>query len=462
MVSHELVIGLVVHSKSLFKMNFSTVLLVTSCSALVGISLWAALWYRNRRLAWSLQQLILMTFVIGLACRLTFVLFTPTFYAPDEEPHFNYIKYLHEHHAFPVQTSKTGGPTKDWEYYQPPLYYLASVPVYQLIAHLVDSQRHFFFTRAIRLLSILYWAINVLLAWQILKNLKLNDPFIRLFVVGMVCLLPTYTFLSASINNDNLVITMGGAILWLLSSKEVSDRKSLSIGILLGVALLTKLTAIVYIPAIAGIFAVQVIRKSWPLSTAVFRFLLIGVIAGIFFSPWALRNIKVYGEIYPEGVANVLAHWNSTYEAFIIIQGNIQDTFWSTSGIYNNILFLPQVGVFLTYLALIGLGCGFLSKTKPLRDYWQGEPGSFLGGTGLAIGVNLFLALRFGMLYDQGQGRFLFPLLIPIAIFLALGLQSLGLQKYSKELPLHTLGFFAVYLFAFVTYSLGLFVEIWL
>lgn len=443
-------------------MSFRTgVLVVTAFSVIVGISLWGVLWYRNRLSTWSLQQLALIIFGIGLACRLIFAVLTPTFYAPDEEPHFNYIKFLYEHHAFPVQTSKTEGPTKDWEYYQPPLYYLASLPIYQLTTHLIDSSHKFFLVRAIRSLSILCWTINVLLAWQILKNLGLTDPFICLFVVSMVCLLPTYTFLSASINNDNLVITIGGAVLWLLSS-EFSFRKGLIIGMLLGLALLTKLTAVVYIVAIAGIFAFQVVRKSWVLSTAILHVLLIVVIAGIIFSPWALRNVNVYGDVYPEEVVNVPAQWNSTYEAFIITQSKIQETFWSASGIHNNIRFLPQIGIFFTCLALVGLLYGLWVKTKPFYDYWLGEQGSFLPGTGLAIVVNLLLALRFGMLYDQGQGRFLFPLLIPIAIFLALGFKSLGIQKYSKNLHLHAPGFFMVYLFSFTVYSLGLFAKRWL
>lgn len=440
-------------------MSFGLIVLLTCASALGGVGLWAGLWSRNQRAAWPVEQLILVAIGIGLACRVAFVLFTPTFHAPDEEPHFNYIKFLYEHHAFPVQTGQTDGPGKDWEYYQPPLYYMAAVPIYQGVANLIDRGYHFFLTRAIRPLSILYWALNVFCAWQILKNLKLDEPFIRLFVISMVCLLPTYTFLSASINNDNLLITLGGAILWLLSTQGLSYRKSFSLGILLGLALLTKFTAIVYVPAIAGIFAVQVQRKSWPLQAAIAHFLVIGLSAGILFSPWLLRNIQVYGDIYPEKIANVPAQWDSTYQAFVVTQNKIQETFWSTAGKYNNIRFLPQAGVFLTYLAFAGLGYGFWSRAKPLgeRD-WD----SFLVGSGLAVGVNFLLALRFGMLYDQGQGRFLFPLLIPIAIFLALGLKGLGLPKYSRDMPLHVLGFFVVYLFCFTAYSLGFFVKIWL
>jgi hypothetical protein len=50
---------------------------------------------------------------IGLVCRLAFSILTPTFYAPDEQSHFNYVKYLAEKRSFPIQTSRTDSPTND-------------------------------------------------------------------------------------------------------------------------------------------------------------------------------------------------------------------------------------------------------------------------------------------------------------------------------------------------------------
>lgn len=47
----------------------------------------------------------------------------------DDPAHLNYVRYLAEHHAFPVQTHHSREPG-DFEYYQPPLYYLVCAPLY--------------------------------------------------------------------------------------------------------------------------------------------------------------------------------------------------------------------------------------------------------------------------------------------------------------------------------------------
>jgi hypothetical protein len=111
---------------------------------------------------------------------------------------------------------------------------------------------------------------------------------------------------------------------------------------------------------------------------------------------------------------------------------------------------------------LAGLLYGLFRRTSRLDSYFQGERGNFLIGAGLAVIANIILAMRFGMLYDQGQGRFLFPLLIPLALFLAFGLTSLRLPEYVKDSHIHTIGFFVLYVTAFTSYSLGYFASSWL
>ena len=51
----------------------------------------------------------------------------------DEPAHFNYVRHLVEHRTFPVQTRHVAEPgafeRADFEYYQPPLYYLLCAPL---------------------------------------------------------------------------------------------------------------------------------------------------------------------------------------------------------------------------------------------------------------------------------------------------------------------------------------------
>src|SRR5688572_7628702 len=159
----------------------------------------------------------------GFICRIAFLLFTPTFYAPDEQAHFKYVKYLAEHHSLPIQTSLTDSSTNDWEYYQPPIYYILLSPFYLLAERLF--QNDFLTVRVLRGFSIILWGITTLFSFKFLDSLNIHDRFLKIFVIAMVCLLPTYTFLSSVINNDNLLIAFGSAILY-LTVQPTSPRNS--------------------------------------------------------------------------------------------------------------------------------------------------------------------------------------------------------------------------------------------
>ncbi|MFQ5906678.1 MAG: glycosyltransferase family 39 protein [bacterium] len=433
-------------------MRHSELLIVAAVSILLF-----ALLRRNRSIQVPLHRLCLLVIILGAACRVTFCIFTPTFYAPDEEPHFNYIRYLYENRSFPVQTVRTGAPAKEWEYYQPPLYYLLSVPIYT-VSRRASSEGHHVPVRMIRLLSILMWGVNVILVLRILDNLRVRDVFTRTFVVSMVCLLPSYTSLSSTINNDNLLIAMGGAILYLMSRNR-SYPNSILLGILLGFSMLTKLTAIVYAFAIGGMLLFQWTRRSLQLTSATLHFILILLIAGTICSPWAWRNLSLYGGITAERVANVPEHWPSMFYALVFVQRYMKESFWSAAGIHNNIRFLPEAGVYLSYFAFIGLLYGLFSRSKPVRLFSSGDAGAFLMASAAATAANIALLFRFGILYGQAQGRFLFPMLMPISLFTAIGIGSLGVTKYSRNAHVYAVGFFVAYILSFTSYTFKIFAQ---
>src|SRR5437016_9623061 len=107
----------------------------------------------------STRSVFAAVIAVGILCRLAFAVLTPIFYAPDEHSHFNYVKYVSEHGSFPVQTTKMGDPANEWEYFQPPLYYVALVPIYRAAHSLFHSEAGTVF--ALRFVSILLWLLNV-------------------------------------------------------------------------------------------------------------------------------------------------------------------------------------------------------------------------------------------------------------------------------------------------------------
>jgi 4-amino-4-deoxy-L-arabinose transferase-like glycosyltransferase len=386
-------------------------------------------------------------------CRVVFSIVTPTFYAPDEQSHFKYVKYIAENGSFPVQTSRTDDPTNDWEYYQPPLYYLSAVPFYLLSQNL--SSQEAIAVRVIRFFSVLLWGITVLFTFKFIERMSADDYFIKLFVMCMVSLLPTYAFLSSTINNDNLLIVIGSIILYLGVQQKPSLRNSIFTGLLLGLALLTKLTAVVYIAFMMIMWLIRLITKTCNWS-AIHHFVLTMMLALIIWTPWAWRNWSVYGSVTAEEIANVVHYCESVFQAGWNVIYYVQRSFWAVSGIKNNVhFFYPIFGILIFCFATIGWFYGLATKKDKLTVFMGKNPYTLIV-LALTILVNLSLVFRFGMLYDQWQGRFLLPLLAPISLLLAIGLRVFPVFDL-KSSRVHLVGFFVTYVVSFTFYSLAMF-----
>jgi len=434
-------------------MSITWVALIIVLGGLVGGLLWLGLIAADRSAPISFRRLVVVMVAVGIACRIAFALFTPTFFAPDERAHLRYMAYLYEKRSLPVQTSQTDAPTNDWEYYQPPLYYLAATPIYALSQWLLHGDEDLT-VRAIRLFSVALWCVTVMMAFKVLEHLQVVDVFVETFAVGMVCLLPSFTFLSSVINNDNLLIALGNVILYLLI-KWKDARGSVWLGILVGLALWVKLTAVIYIVAAVTLFVARWITKSVSWSSAILQSVVTAAIASVLWSPWAARNLNLYGDLTAEKVANIPVQWPSWVGAVGTTLSYMLTSFWAASGKGNNVGCLP-FGAGLTALAIIGLVYGLFSKNKPVYHFLTGTYADLAIASLVTVIANILLVVRFGWLYGQGQGRFLFPVLIPISVFIAVGLRLLEADRLNRA-HVHAVGFLSAYALSFTGFSLGLF-----
>ena len=429
----------------------TSVIAVTGAALLLGAFLWFGLWLRHGKRPFTSRVLVAMLLGAGLLCRVAFVFFTPVFYAPDEESHFNYVKYLAERHALPVATTKMGDPANEWEYFQPPLYYLGLVPVYRLTEILVHDQG--VMLRVLRCGSVLLWLVNVWCAGVLLKRLKIEDGFARVFVFATVCLLPTYTFISSAVNNDNLLATLGGVTVCLMARREQTIRTSLALGWVLGMALLTKQSALVLLPAIV-LWRVLECRRRGSEWNATFQQLAVALgLAVLLYAPWALRNWRVYGTLTPENLSATELVWPSLLHGLASAGHNLVKTFWAVSGISNDVGYpFPLLGMGLMVLWFVGTQTGLQPAQRPDALSWKAN-GPLLTALFLTTFVSALLVLRFGYQFGMGQGRHLFFLLQPIALLFVAGLQSLPV----KHLKIHAAGFWITYATGFTACSLSRF-----
>lgn len=425
--------------------------LLTFVALGIGALLWWQLYRRHRYSGGKRPSLFPALLAVGVICRLAYTFLTPTFYAPDEQSHFNHIKFIATHGEFATQTTKLGDPANEWEHNQPPLYYLALAPLYRFAEMIGFNQ-----TGSVLLLrsfSFLLWLLNVWFGITLLNRLQISDKIVRTFFLGLLCLLPTYTFSSAAINNDNLLITLGGALLCLLSRRDYSMKSALLIGLTLGLALLTKQSAVVFIPVIGllGVVELWMKRISWNTGMT-FLALALGS-AFLIYLPWAIRNWQVYHTLTPEFAVVDAIKWPSFAYGCASAAHNLLKTFWAVSGIANDVGYpFPLLGM-LFLVAGLGAGQLGLQRKRPFDALHSAANRPLLTAMWIGVVISVLLVLRFGYLFGMGQGRHLFPVLFPIALLLGSWLRALSVKK----LEVHVAGCWIVYAVTFAAFSLARF-----
>ncbi|MGD8922356.1 MAG: glycosyltransferase family 39 protein, partial [Candidatus Zixiibacteriota bacterium] len=295
------------------------------------------------------------------------------------------------------------------------------------------------------------WLVTVWFAMRFLEVLGIRNKFLSIVVFCVVCLLPAYTFLSSAINNDNLLLALSAILLFSIARPHFTDNSGLVTGVLLGLAVLTKLTAVIVCFAYALILLVEAVRQPDRRRIVFRHFITAGSTATLLVMPWVIRNVIIYHSITAEYVANVPREWPSYLIALYHVLKGMLFTFWSVSGIHNNVRSLfPAVGCLLTIVAGLGLILTIRSGGR-IKEVIPGDRQRwFFIAMAIAFLINVVLVARFGFLYAQGQGRFLYPLLLPEALFLAIGLRFYRL----RNLDIHTAGLFLTYCIGFTFYSL--------
>jgi 4-amino-4-deoxy-L-arabinose transferase-like glycosyltransferase len=422
--------------------------LIVGSTVVTCVAIWLALFWRSRKAAPPFSALCKIVFVAGLSVRLAYVFFTPVFYAPDEEPHFKYIQHLAEKKYFPIQISKLGDPTNDWEYNQPPLYYLLATPVFAVANGVFRDQNATVIT--LRLFSVLLWLANVWFVMKVVERMQIESRFVRNFIVSMVCLLPTYTVISSAINNDNLLAALGSGMICGAATRERNTRTYALLGVLLGLGLLTKQSAVIFAPMIATLVVVEIVRKRIAWGKAAQQLAVTFGIAGLLYLPWATHNWQVYQTFMPENLVVTQIPWPSAIHGIASATHNLVKTFWSVAGLSNDVGYpFPLIGILLLIAPVIAFA--FDSKpTENLSTPTSQEQKPLLISMAVALGIAVCLVLRFGYQFGMGQGRHLFPLLLPIAWFLAVWLRRLPF----KQLEIHAAGFWITYAAGFAAFAL--------
>ncbi|MCI0711001.1 MAG: hypothetical protein L0154_12660 [Chloroflexi bacterium] len=425
------------------------------------------------------RQVLLVVF-IGLA--VLYMLVTPAWEASDELWHWGMVEYVAQAGELPVQQPGIETPYQQ-EGSQPPLYYLlvaALVSPLELheatpeinphaktgIGLATDNQNltlhdtHDFpwegavlATMLGRLFSILLASGTVWLSFAVAILVVPQQPNTALLAMAFTALNPMFIFISASVNNDNLVILLGTLLLAMILSLwryGWSWTRIGGIAVMLGLAGLTKLSGLTFAP-LAGLVILLVYRRE----KRPFNDLIIatgicaaGVIA--IAGWWYLRNVDLYSDITGLNTMVEIAGPRPDDFGLSELWQEREGFFYAHWGWFGGLTIAAPTPYFqvievLIVVCLIGLA-GYIYR-RSQESTSTLVPIVFLL---LQFAIIFFGVVRWSLQTPASQGRLLFPAIAAISALLAIGwsqaAQILPRAQLFQGIPAIYLGLAAVIL----------------
>ncbi len=370
---------------------------------------------------------------------------------PDEPGHLAYVFFLAREWHLPVQRAAPAASDVPGEGHQPPLAYLLVVPA---VAWLPATDRQIVLTanrqfvwaggdqpaafmrgsreywpwqgstlvwHLARAVSALCGAVTVVCTSLAARSLWPGRRSAPLLAAAMVALNPQFLFSCALVSNDPLLAALGAAILWrgLVLARAPTWPGFVMSGVLLGLALLTKQSALLLGPLL--------LWASWRAACGNWRRLIGYTLAWtcsamLVAGWWYLRNRQIYGDIFGATLFSAefagqpfawgdLAAWEGAL-------GQLFGSFWARFGWMS---VAPPTWALWVYAALVGISIlGWLiggNRQQVAGRDWA-APVLLLA---MALAWTLSFAATAGLV--AWQGRMLFPAIGAIGILLAGGMQ---------------------------------------
>ena len=409
--------------------------------------------------------------VILFFCLATAVnVINPIFEAPDELEHYQFVRYLIDERALPVQ--ELDGPES--QSHQPPLYYLLGAlltagvdqtvnpdvppanphwtsyrpglvhndnkirhlprPIDRFPYQGVALSMHF-----LRFMSTVLATVAVGFVWQIGQALLPKEEWgwSAVLLTAVVAFNPMFVYISGSLNNDSLIVLLVTLHIWLVA-RALQDgyrwQTCVWLGITWGLALLTKLPGL-FACALWGLGLLWVCadqERWWDWRLFRWRFLfgrcvLITVIFLLLTGWWFGRNIAVYGE--PLALERVIAVWGARQPDQYTVSHITADlrhswqNFWGRFS-YGQVV-LPDWFYLFFGLVTGGAALGIVWRLLGKRPLATGSR-SWRGGLWLALSVGwpIYVAALLYYIYRNptgGNGRYTYPVLIGFGALFAYG-----------------------------------------
>lgn len=401
------------------------------------------------------------------ALTLVYAWATPPFEASDELWHVGMVNHIAETGQLAVQLPGVETPYEQ-EGSQPPLYYtlgallvrgidrsdfelvrqpnphaVAGIPGYVGSKNLIlrDSphppiERTILAVYILRAFSILLGCVTVCAVYAAARALAPERAGLALLAAGLAAFNPMFIFITASVNNDNLVTALNSLAIWqmlvMLREGRFSTRRSMIIALLIALSSLSKLSGLVLVPtiALAGLWmAYRPLREGRSFD---WRGLL--TLGGMMAGAWALlagwwyaRNLMLYGELFGTRTMALVAGARAESFTLVTLLDEFQGfrfAYWALFGAVNIMTFRWFYDVMdaLTAAAFIGAALAFWRALRGRERDWLARHALL----GLIVLTGCVSIVAWTAQTYASQGRLLFPFVAAISPLLALGLLTLG------------------------------------
>jgi hypothetical protein len=399
--------------------------------------------------------------VVYLALSFAYSVVTPAFETPDELAHFAYLRQLVNGQGFPTAPIVVADDAPAQESSQPPLYYLSAALAVRLFAPdtsdfsvavqrnpafpyifgtihndnknlLIHSRPEVFpYEGTVRALHVARWvtllfgALTVWATHRLGRETFPQQPAVGLLAAALVAFTPQFLFISGAASNDPAASALSAISLWAtvrIMQCGFNVRRAVALGIALGLAALSKASAVGLIPLC--LLAVLIVDRTSAQLTARLKWLLLVValivlLAGL----WYVRTWLSFGDVLGTST-HMLMSWARpiplSFGEAITKLPHATMSYWLAFG-WGNILAPDWLYACFNLLLLAGLAGAVLWWWTQRRDpALRIERASvlFLGAWTLVIVVAL---LRWIQLLDAAIGRLLFPAIAALSILLIVG-----------------------------------------
>jgi 4-amino-4-deoxy-L-arabinose transferase-like glycosyltransferase len=384
--------------------------------------------------------------------------FTPIYEAPDEVWHDAYVRWVARGNGLPPLDEDRSGAYQ--EAAQPPLYYLVAAAVrrffpdddlpslmwhnpffgYQAGGTVNDNKNMLIHTgrerfpwtgaaraiHATRLVSLLFGLVAVAGAWLLAREAVGDDRrgVLPLRAAALVALTPQFLFISGIVSNDSAAAATSTLSLWAAARIlrwGVSPRRALFLGLLVGLAALTKTSALLLLPLAWA--ALLLAPQGTARQKAAGALLMIGV-AALVGGWWYGRNALLYGD--PLGISrHIQTPWGRPTPASLATllseMPRLYRSFWGAFGWghveYPAWLYAALGG--LAILALVGWGRALYRQFRTCQVPPK-VPGTLLLSAAWCGAIFLAL-LQWMRQVEAPHGRLLFPAIGAWALLMAVG-----------------------------------------